>query len=115
MLDKDGIPIPSSSNNWLPIQGFKPQLFADHSDFLVWLIDEEGNGFMNVAQYAPKDMATFIRSDIAPFEDAEYHITGEWRHIDHLAKIEPVAWRPMLEGPNIDRLKQIVEVYHKAA
>lgn len=107
MLDNDGTPIPVTSNNWSPIERFKPEFFADHKDFLVWLIDEEGNGFLNVAQYAPKDMTAFA----AGLPAAEYHITGEWRHVEGLAELDPIAFRPMLEGPDSLRLKQIVDVY----
>jgi hypothetical protein len=111
MLDNEGIPIPVTSNDWSPIENFKPEFFADHADFLVWLVDGEGNGFMNIAQYAPKDMTAFA----AGLPTADYHITGEWRHIESLSGLEPVAYRPMLEGPDLGRLKQIVEVYSLAA
>lgn len=107
----DGYPVPVTSNNWSPIERFKPEFYPDHKDFLVWLVDEEGNGFLNIAQYGPVDMEAYIAGEYS----GEYHITGEWRHIETLAQLEPVAHRPMLEGPDLDYLKHIIEVHGKAA
>lgn len=113
MADTTPYPTPATSNNWSPIERFKPEFFEDQIDFLVWLIDEEGNGFMNIAQYSPVDMV-----DMDAYTDGEYsgeyHITGEWRHTDGLEKLEPVAFRPMLEGPDLDALKRIVEIHGMA-
>jgi hypothetical protein len=118
MLDQDSIPIPVTSNNWHPIEFFNQPHYKDHGDFLVWVIDPtNGEGMCFVAQYAPVDIEAVIGGDVAPFEDTPYHITGEWRHIEEFASLEPVAFRDLPEGPDLDRLKQIVTTYpdHKVA
>lgn len=104
MLDKDGIPIPVTSNDWSPVEFFNPDLFQDAEEFLVWIIDEEGADSCFVAQWDETYNASGLVVRPIGF-------TGEWRHIERLADCEPVAFRPMPEGPDYNRLREIVEAY----
>ena len=111
VVEEVNIPQPVTSNGWSPVEHFDAELFPDHQDFLVWLVTPNGDGFCCVAQYAPVEMDKHIEG----YENLPHHITGEWRHTDEWKDLEPVAYRAMPDGPDLDGLKRIVEVHPKLA
>jgi hypothetical protein len=103
MLDESGIPIPATDNNWSPVEFFNPDSFSGSEEFLVWIESDAGSSCF-VAQWDE----TYNGEGLVVRPKG---FTGEWRHIESLADVEPVAFRAMPEGPNPDRLKQIVAAH----
>jgi hypothetical protein len=101
MLDESGIPIPVTSNNWKPIEAFNFDADYAAEPFLVWFADGSwAEGYI---------------------EDGRF--MGEWRHVvdgpggnpvPEIADREPIAFK-LVDGPNPDHLKQIVETYYQKA
>jgi hypothetical protein len=97
-------PVPVTSNNWSPIEYFKPNLPYAKDHFLVWLVDDEGQGWFEESWFA----------------DGKFD--GTWRHVQDdegnpaaaINALEPIAFK-LIEGPNLDDLKRIVEHHGKAA
>lgn len=101
MLDESGIPIPVTSNNWKPIEAFDHNAAYSDDPFLVWFAD-----------------GTWAE---AWLEGSK--IMGEWRHVvdgpdgnpvPAINDREPIAFK-LVDGPDPDRLKEIVETYYKHA
>jgi hypothetical protein len=101
-------PQPGTSNGWSPVEAFDGS-HVEGNDFLVWLIDEFGNGFCMLSQWHPEyDVETQI-----PVGEPRFN--GEWRAMSHLEDLEPVAYRLLPEGPDLGVLTQIVETHFKKA
>jgi hypothetical protein len=98
------IPTPITTNGWKPASLFDPALYAGGEEFLVWLIHPDLDGFAQVAQWWP-DL------DIDGNSIGASRFQGEWRHTGGLEHLEPVAFRPMPEGPDLERLVQIAAVH----
>jgi|WetSurMetagenome_2_1015567.scaffolds.fasta_scaffold00693_29 hypothetical protein len=86
--------MPDLNNRWLPIGLFRPETFPGGQPFLVWLIDADGQEWWEAAQYGP--------DDFAPTGEpiGSMHITGEWRHVEELRHLEPVAYQAGPRGPH---------------
>jgi hypothetical protein len=83
---------------WFPIEMFRPETFPGNEPFLVWLVDAEGNGWWEAAQYGPDDAYADPGDPLETVGPA--HITGEWRYEDETKHLEPVAYQAGPRGPH---------------
>ena len=78
------------NNGWLPIEMFRQDTFPDEEPFLIWLIDNLGHEFWEVARYGTDNGE----------QDGPRRITGEWRRYPVTGALEPVAYQAGPRGPN---------------
>ena len=89
---------PRTKDGWIPMAFFREAFFQRRvEDFLVWLADG-----------APGD-TTLSAVDMAVWDDEDDSVifVGEWRDIDNIAHLEPVAFMPMPDPGNGDELRAL--------